>query len=286
MLDLHLKFLNIISEDEIFSFDSLCAAQKYYILNKAIYVYRRREKSIMTKYDADRFSKGVKSVLLALNYLKNKMDTTPSLAYNQKIQDIIFRVYFERQDGNHVRPFYDGKNINPVADKIVFNEFLPIFKENTFLVKYLFNQTNNLYQDVKKLSEQVKLLTRQNQQFQSLNVISNAKNHMLNVIDELKNTDKRFLFMLSPTHGNIGDQAIVLGEYFVMKSCFPEYKIIDIPIILLANSEKFFQGSAIKNIFAKLIISFCTAAEIWEIFGLMKKLHGAQSLKIFQTTAL
>ena len=239
----NLTFLDIVSEDEIFSFDTLCTAQKYYILNKAIYVYRRREKSIMTKYDADRFSKGVKSVLLALNYLKNKMDTTPSLAYNQKIQDIIFRVYFERQDGNHVRPFYDGKNINPVADKIVFNEFLPIFKENTFLVKYLFNQTNNLYQDVKKLSEQVKLLTRQNQQFQSLNVISNAKNHMLNVIDELKNTDKRFLFMLSPTHGNIGDQAIVLGEYFVMKSCFPEYKIIDIPYdYFVGELGKIFSG--------------------------------------------
>lgn len=69
----------------------------------------------------------------------------------------------------------------------------------------------------------------QNQQLKKINYILNEKIQMLGLIELLKNTEKKFIFMLTPIHGNLGDQAIVIGEYFVMQSCFPEYKIIEIP---------------------------------------------------------
>ena len=52
-----IKFENIISEDELFTIEIYCLAEKYYIMHSAFYVYRRHKGSIMTTYNYDRAKK-------------------------------------------------------------------------------------------------------------------------------------------------------------------------------------------------------------------------------------
>lgn len=40
---------------------------------------------------------------------------------------------------------------------------------------------------------------------------------------------KRIFLMSTPWHGNLGDQAIILAEYQVLKRAFPDYTIIEYP---------------------------------------------------------
>ena len=239
----NLRFINVISEDELFSFELFCKVEKFYIIKDAFYIYRRHQNSIMKKYDADRLKKGVSSLVVATNYLKQKMEFIPQTSNNPQLQDEVISRMFDSLNGNHVVPFYNGQNINPQMNEIIFNEFLPTFKENTFLVKHLLNLTNTFQKKTSILAQQANALFKENQQLRQINGINSEKTAMLKLIEQLKTTDPKFIFMLTPTHGNLGDQAIVLGEYFIMQSCFPNHKIIEIPYdYMVGNLGKIFSG--------------------------------------------
>ena len=46
-------------------------------------------------------------------------------------------------------------------------------------------------------------------------------------------SSKRIFLMCTPWHGNLGDQAIVLAEYQILKKVFPDYAIIEYPSYVL-----------------------------------------------------
>ena len=231
-----LKFLDIISEDEPFSFAVCCLAPKYYVLRDAIYVYRRHESSTMNHFDMKRFSKGLNGILVGTRYIKELMNSVPELAYDRVAQESLMSVFLDRFFSSHIFPFYDGESISADLDNRVFEALLPVFRENTTLVKYLLHLSNIWHRHFLAAVQQNQALAAQFQQLQEnlrteqlKNLFMSEQAHMLELVEELKTAEKRFLFMSSPEHGNLGDQAIVLGEYCIMQSCFPEYKIIEIP---------------------------------------------------------
>ena len=57
-----IKFESIISEDELFTIEIYCFAEKYYIMHSAFYVYRRHKGTIMTTYNYDRVKKAIKAL--------------------------------------------------------------------------------------------------------------------------------------------------------------------------------------------------------------------------------
>lgn len=52
---------------------------------------------------------------------------------------------------------------------------------------------------------------------------------LLNIKKSINKYDKKIFLIGTPWYGNLGDHAITLGEQYVLKECFPEYTIIDIP---------------------------------------------------------
>lgn len=160
----NLKFLNIISEDEIFTFDLLCHAERFFVIRKPIYIYRKRENSIMKTYDEERLAKGVASLLTITNHVKNQMDNISETAYNQQIQEDVLASALDRQNVSHILPFYNYQNIFSGINQIVFSEFLPIFGQNALFVKHLFNTANFFHNQFIGVSKQADRLATQNNQ--------------------------------------------------------------------------------------------------------------------------
>ena len=59
------------------------------------------------------------------------------------------------------------------------------------------------------------------------------------IVDALKSADKRILLLGTPTHGNLGDQAIVAGELRVLEDYFPDREVIEVPYDYLAGGLGF-----------------------------------------------
>ena len=52
---------------------------------------------------------------------------------------------------------------------------------------------------------------------------------LLKIMESVKSADKRILLLGTPTHGNLGDQAIVAGELRILKDYFPDREVIEVP---------------------------------------------------------
>ena len=55
---------------------------------------------------------------------------------------------------------------------------------------------------------------------------------------QLKKSSKRVLLMGTPRHGNLGDQAIVMGELYLLRQCYPEYEIIEVSADMLRDKNR------------------------------------------------
>ena len=69
-----IKFLNIISEDETFSFALFCVTERYYIMHEALYIYRKRSGSIMMTKSTETLTKRINGMILGSVYIKNFLD--------------------------------------------------------------------------------------------------------------------------------------------------------------------------------------------------------------------
>ena len=112
----------------------------------------------------------------------------------------------------------------------------PVFGKNLSFVKYFFNgyhlyrrQSEILLQQRNQIAAQAAALQQQNRQLnKTLSTFVREQDTLSEIINVLKADGKRILLMGTPSHGNLGDQAIVLGELHVLKNYFPEYKVIEI----------------------------------------------------------
>ncbi len=218
-----IEFLPIISEDELFSFAVFCTAERYYVLNDALYVYRKRNGSIMKNYNVDRLVKGLNGMIVGSIYVNQILDMLPRVeGYDAWREDVTF-CFFERFLRNHIEHFYKDPKMFPTVTKIVTQILSPIFGENTPFVQFFFD-----YFHMYKLK--IQMMFKENRQLEYvLNELNDKSSALFNIMTSIKSNAKRILLMGTPRHGNLGDHAIVLGELHVLKKFFPEHKVIEIP---------------------------------------------------------
>ena len=136
----HIDFLPVISEDEIFCFSLLAAAERYYILHDALYIYRNmRKNSVMGSKNFDKISSAIKAGIIALNYVGNVLDKMPRFdGYEQWRENLMnYKVFYGLV--GHSFPYFADLNITAEKNALVKEALTPYFGANETFVRLLFN---------------------------------------------------------------------------------------------------------------------------------------------------
>ena len=156
----NIKFLeDCYSEDNIFHLMCMCVAKKYLMIRDAINIYRVHSSSYMHKA---KIRLGVRSLPVAAIRTKNFLDTIPSLNGNRILKEQCIIQILEAHLRDHARPLYNGANTPIELDNAVYETLLPIFGENTTLVKHLFHGYNNMWRQAQIFAGQRNYLAQQN----------------------------------------------------------------------------------------------------------------------------
>ena len=226
----HIEFLPIISEDETFTIALFCFAERYYIMHEALYVYRRREGSIMKTRSPEQISKCIRSIAIGSVYVKNFLDQVPNFPNVEQWCAGIMNEFFNRFTSNHTVPYYGnlqvGADINAAVDDTLKN----LFTNGAPFAKYFFSGYHTFRRQTELLTAQNQNLSQQNQQLKnSMATFIREQPALLELMDSIRADGKRIFLIGTPHQSNLGDHAIVLGELRVLEKFFPEHKIIEIP---------------------------------------------------------
>lgn len=133
-----LDFLPILSEDEPFAFALYCLAEKYFVIHDALYIYRRREDSIMNSYKLSRLAKGVESMLIAMSCLEKYLNEIEPLKlhYDAWRTGILWTIFIRLSP--HVLPYY--KHFTGLERAVVRHELKKYFGLNAEFVNFFFEQ--------------------------------------------------------------------------------------------------------------------------------------------------
>ncbi len=227
----HIKFLPIISEDETFAFALYCLTERYYIMREAFYVYRKREGSIMKTRSPEQISKAIQSIAIGSVYVKNLLNRLPRFPNYEQWRAGIMNEFFNRFTGNHTVPYYGSLQIGADVNAAVNDTLNNLFGKSASFAKYFFNGYHSF-------RRQAELLAAQNNQLKNFTAtFIREQSVLLELMASVRADGKRVLLMHTPRHGNIGDQAIVLGEMRVLEKFFPEHKIIEVPTDYLTGNR-------------------------------------------------
>lgn len=69
----------------------------------------------------------------------------------------------------------------------------------------------------------------------------------IHIRKSIKKYNKKLFLIGTPWHGNIGDQALVLAEKYILKKIFPNFKIIEIPSEVYNSKWQKFLGLGINK---------------------------------------
>lgn len=227
-----IEFLPIISEDETFNFALLYLAQRYYILPAILYVYRRRTGSIMQTRDAEHLAKMIQSMARGGAYIKNFLDRIPRFDDYDAWRKDIMDTFFNRFVYVHTLNYYGGLTLSPELNAAADDTLEKLFGENAPFVSHFFHGYHMFLCQSAILEQQLKLLQEEIQRLK-------GEHDADAIVDALKSADKRVLLLGTPTHGNIGDQAIVAGELRILKDYFPDREVIEVPCDCLAGGLGF-----------------------------------------------
>ena len=232
-----IQFISIICEDVPFHLIVLGLAERFYILHDAVYIYRIRENSIMTAKDVGKLSRAIHAMVVGsiftAKFLNRLPDTEKSKIWRDSLLMAFFDSFFIKQI---TLPFYKDLNLTTEMNETVNKALVQFFGDGAPFVRYFFNgyhlyrrQSEILLQQRNQIAAQAAALQQQNQRLNTtLSTFVREQDALSEIINVLKADGKRILLMGTPSHGNLGDQAIVLGELHVLKNYFPEYKVIEI----------------------------------------------------------
>ena len=153
----NLRFEPIISEDELFSFELLCSIKNVFVIHDALYIYRKRQKSIMAYYNAKRLTDGIFALKFLVDKMKFVMNKIPELKNNLPLQENCIWRMVEAFINNHIKPFYRN-GLNADLDKVVDYTLRQIFGDNVTVQKYFFHTSNLNRVNLEKLSAQARQL--------------------------------------------------------------------------------------------------------------------------------
>ena len=201
-----------ITEDQIIHFYGMCFAQKYLMVRDAIYIYRVRPKSLSHKPDVEI---AIKSMIIVIKHFKKIFYKIPEIRDNRYLMKQCCASTLEATLRDIVRPFYDGMNIPPELDQKVYETMLPIFGENTTLVKYLFHGFNTMWRQANNLAIQnhfllhkEKLLKEQKNLLEKISQLVNSNENLIHQNTLLANQNK----MLEQMSGLLEQQSRQLKQ--------------------------------------------------------------------------
>lgn len=226
-----IEFLPIISEDEPFHFALMCLAERYYILHTADYVHLLRSGSIMRSFETKRLRQGVEAMILGSIYVAKILDKISRFENYDLWRESILNEFFLRFSNNHTALFYNDPKLSAQISDAVDAALKKYFGNGTDFIKHFFNGSHVYRHQAEQLAAQNRRLN---------NIAANFVNEhdaLSKIISAAKSAGKKIFLFGSPLHGNLGDQAIALGEMHVLKKFFPDREIVDVPINYLESQN-------------------------------------------------
>ncbi len=231
----NIKFPCILSEDEPFSIALYCWAERFYCIPDYLYVYNRRANSISKANDVERTVKGVRSMLDGWNYLIRLFERVPHDVVSPQIQNDCIQAFFESMIQGYILCLYDSSEAvesagafetlrQAIGERGAIDERLAAHLLQGFCIQKSLN--NLIARSLMSENRQLRLM---------LDTLGAALPSMMSILRALQSTSKRVLLMSVPVHGNLGDQAITVGEQFVLKKIFPKHEIVEIPTPYLSG---------------------------------------------------
>ena len=178
-----IKFLNIISEDETFSFALLCVTERYYIMHEALYIYRKRSGSIMMTKSTETLTKRINGMIPGSAYIKKFLERLPNFKGREKFCERMLNEFFDRFVRDKTTPYYEKLTVSPQVNSAVAEPLRNFFGDGESFARFFFNhyhlfrwQSEILLQQRNQIIAQAKTLQQQNQRLS--NDISSLFNRM------------------------------------------------------------------------------------------------------------
>ncbi|MBQ9487032.1 MAG: glycosyltransferase [Selenomonadaceae bacterium] len=205
-----IKFEAIISEDELFTIEIYCYAEKYYVMHNSFYVYRRHSGTTMTNYNYNRIKRAFKAVLTMASKLERALPNVKQFAEDKIKRNIFIERLLSGTIETHIRPFYD--KLNDELDSTVNAALLPTFGKSTGQAKYIFDILNSTYKknyelkrENSRLEDQLKRLNRlidlymwENERLENMfNEMTRVKESMTRPFDNLCHESYEHFYNLS-----------------------------------------------------------------------------------------
>ena len=176
ILENNIEYSKFLGEDQVFNVGILCFAKRYLMWRDAIYIYRFRTESASHKADVEM---GIKSMPVVASHMKKILDKIPELDDKRILKEQCIIQTWEALFRDHARPLYNGINISPELDQSVYDTMLPIFGENTTLVKYLFHGFNTMWRQTNLLAQQNYLLRQRDDLINQQKILLEQMNVLL-----------------------------------------------------------------------------------------------------------
>ena len=157
-----LQFESIISEDELFFFEVLTYVEKFFVINHPLYIYRRRENSIMKSKNPQRLAQGILAFLVSIDKMKFVMSRFSELRDESSLQEYFIYKLFDIFWFNHIKPFYEN-GLNVQSRLLIDELFQKIFGANATFIKYFFHNANDYCLRFKNLLPQYEKLYSERQ---------------------------------------------------------------------------------------------------------------------------
>lgn len=202
--------------------DLLKCCNKIVCTNKIEYFYRQNEAGIVQNKSLANY----RDQITALNYAENKIiDLEPQLKdkvlYYQIIKEISILREISRNKNNNFSPVKEYIRNDILSKPISTYKNIP-GKRNKAV--YLFLKYSN---NISFLYSSISFLKKIYHPIKEKAQIKRDKKDITRKIE--RDNKPKFYIIGTPEYGNLGDQALMLGEFEFIKKYFPEYTIITIP---------------------------------------------------------
>ena len=181
---IYFEVKRVLPDDQIVHIACMSFAKKYLMVRDAFYIYRFYNQSWSHTPDIEL---GVNSMSIIINHVKNLFNKLPELSNNRLLCEKCIATMLEATLRDTTRALYDGVNISPELDQKVYETMLPIFGENTTLVKYLFHGFNTMWRQANTLAQQNHLLRDREKLLQQ-------QKNLLEKISQLINSNENLMY--------------------------------------------------------------------------------------------
>lgn len=212
------SFAPILHEDELFTVQQLYSLDRVCCCGEKLYAHRVRPGSIMQSRVTAANFRGRVAAVVELSKLKNADDALRQHLYSLSYTAAACYARLDRREKTAAR-----------ADRHALTACLKQQQQpwtRRALTATRFGWLIPIYDFLRLHLPKSHAFSR----FLGSIVLREKKNVCLNALRQTAN-GKRIILICTPWHGNLGDQAIAEGEYAFLKEHYPEYPVVEIPML-------------------------------------------------------